>query len=84
MLLQAIAIDSTWDREFDELAKAYRGLGQTPDAINALQAAIARNPNKAEYHYVLARLYTQTHQTAEAKRQLAEYEREREGSTNAK
>ncbi len=31
----------------------------------------------AEYHYVLARMYTQSHQLSEAKEQLAEYEREK-------
>lgn len=77
MLLDAIKIDNTWDQEFEELSKAYRGLGQTADAIEALKHAIILNSHKAEYHYVLARLYTQTHQVAEAKAQLTEYERQK-------
>ncbi len=77
MLQEAIGIDSTWDQEFDELSKAYRGLGQITDGIDAIKRAIALNPRKAEYHYVLARMYTQSHQLSEAKAQLAEYEREK-------
>ena len=74
MLLEAIQIDSTWDQEFEELSKAYRGLGQIANAIDALKHAITLNPNKADYHYVLARLYTQTNQVALAKEQLSQYE----------
>jgi Tfp pilus assembly protein PilF len=74
MLLQAIQIDSRWDQAFDELSKAYRGLGQTGEAISAMTRAIGLNTRKPEYHYVLARLYRQTHQLAEAKKQLIEYE----------
>ncbi len=77
LLLQSIAIERTSDQAFEELSKAYRGLGQTADAIDALQHAIALNPQKAEYHYVLARLYTQTHRPDEAKAQLAEYQQSR-------
>jgi tetratricopeptide (TPR) repeat protein len=81
MLLQAVRIDNQWDQEFDELAKAYRGLGQTTEAISALKQAIALNPRKAEYHYVLAQLYKQTHQLTEAKQQLAEFERQKSPQT---
>ncbi len=75
MLLEAIKINDGWDQEFDELSKAYRGLGQTDLAIRSLKRAVEINPQKPEYHYVLARLYSQTHQTAEAKQELSEYER---------
>ncbi len=75
MLLDAIKIENTWDQEFNELSKAYRGLGQPAQAIDALKQAILLNPQKADYHYVLARLFTQQHQLAEAKVQLAEYAR---------
>jgi tetratricopeptide (TPR) repeat protein len=81
LLLQAIEIDHSWDQEYDELAKAYRGLGRTDEAINALKQAILLNPRKAEYHYVLARLYSQTHQFAQAKEQLAEYEHQKSPET---
>jgi tetratricopeptide (TPR) repeat protein len=77
LLLEAVQIDDSWDQEFDELSKAYRGLGQTSDAIAALKRAIVLNPHKAEYHYVLARLYNQTHQLVHAKEELAEYERQK-------
>lgn len=77
LLLQAIKIDNSWDQEFDELSKAYRGLGQTGDAIEALKRAIALNSRKPEYHYMLVRLYTQTHQLDRAKAELAEYERQK-------
>jgi len=74
LLLRAIEIERSWDQEYGELAKAYRGLGQTGEAIDALKQAVVLNPGKAEYHYVLAQLYRQTHQTAQATEQLAEYE----------
>ncbi len=73
-LLQAIAIDCSWDQEYDELSKAYRGLGQRKAAIDCLKHAIAINPTKAEYHYVLARLYTQTQQPEKARQELVDYE----------
>ena len=82
LLLQSLAIENNWDQAFDELSKAYRGLGKTADAIEALRRAIALNPQKAQYHYVLARLYTQTHQPDEAKAQLAEYEQSRLAKSN--
>lgn len=84
MLLQAIQIDGSSDQLFDELSKAYRGLGQTSDAIESLKKAVALNPGKAEYHYALARLYTQTHQLAEARTEIAEYEKTHEKSSKAK
>ncbi len=74
LLLQAIQISDKWDQAFEELSKAFRGLGQTTEAIDALQKAVLLNPGKAEYHYALARLYTQTHQLAQANQQLAEYQ----------
>ena len=75
MLLEAIQIDSSVDQEFEELSKAYRGLGQTTEAIAALKHAVALNPQKAELHYVLARLYTKTNRQAEAEAELAEYQK---------
>jgi tetratricopeptide (TPR) repeat protein len=80
--LRAIRIDDSWDQEYGELAKAYRGLNQTGEAIEALKRAIVLNPRKAEYHYVLARLYMQTHQLDQAKEQLAEYQRQKGPETN--
>jgi tetratricopeptide (TPR) repeat protein len=74
LLLKAVAIDRSWDQEYDELARAYRGLGEINEAIRALEQAIALRPEKAEYHYVLGRLYAQRNQSAEAKEQLAAYE----------
>ncbi len=82
LLLESLAIQRTWDQAFDELSKAYRGLGKTSDAIEALRRAIALNPQKAQYHYVLARLYTQTHQPEEAKAQLAQYEQDRQANSH--
>lgn len=75
LLLRAIQIDPSYDQAYSELAKAYRGLGKSSDAIAALQRAIAINANNPEYHYVLARLYTQTARANEAKQELAAYER---------
>jgi tetratricopeptide (TPR) repeat protein len=83
LLLQSITIEATCDQAFEELSKAYRGLGQTGDAIEALRRAIALNPQKAEFHYVLARLYTQTHQPDEAKAQLAEYQQSRQMNSHS-
>jgi len=73
MLQRAIAIDGSWDQAFDELAKAYRGLGQTELAIESLNRAIAINPNKLAYHYALAALYRKTGQSAAAMQELKAY-----------
>ncbi len=75
LLLEAIRINDSWDQEFDELSKAYRGLGEPELAIRSLKRAVAINPQKAEYHYVLSRLYSQSHQLAEAKQELSEYDK---------
>lgn len=83
LLLQAIQIDSSWAEEFEELSKAYRGLGQTNEAISSLKRAISINPKKAEPHYMLARLYSQIHRSEEARQELAEYERTRRQTTNS-
>jgi tetratricopeptide (TPR) repeat protein len=77
MLLEAVGIDNEWEQEFDELSKAYRGLGQKDEAIDVLKKAVALNPRKAEYHYVLARLYRQGNQVAQAKEELAQYEQQK-------
>jgi tetratricopeptide (TPR) repeat protein len=74
VLRQAIEIDSSWDQEYSELAKAYRGLGQTENAIETLKRAIAINPNKPEYHYSLAALYRRAGQSAAATQELKAYE----------
>lgn len=74
MLLQAIQIDGNSDQAFSELAKAYRGLGQTEEAIQSLKRAVAINPGKPEYHYSLAVLFRKVSQSAEASEQLKEYE----------
>lgn len=81
LLVKSIAIESNWDQAFDELSKAYRGLGQPAKAIEALQQASALNPQKSIYHYVLARLYTQVHQPDQAKAQIAQYQQERQASS---
>lgn len=75
MLQQAIAIDSRWDQAFSELAKAYRGLGQTELAIESYDRAIAINPNKLEYHYALAALYRKAGRRAAATQELKTYAR---------
>ncbi len=80
MLQQAIAIGGQWDQAFDELSKAYRGLGQKDLAIDSLKRAIAINPAKPEYHYALARLYTQANEKQQAEHELAIYEQERKRS----
>jgi thioredoxin-like negative regulator of GroEL len=46
-------------------------------AIDALKRAVAINPSKPEYHYALARLYSQTHQQTQAQEELTEYEKNR-------
>ena len=80
LLTESIGIDGQWAQAYEELSKAYRGLGRASDAIATLQRAVSLNPSKADNHYVLARLYTQTHQDAAARRELAEYERTRQPS----
>ncbi len=84
LLIEATHIDDRWDQEFDELSKAYRGLGETELAIDSLKRAVLINPEKAEYHYALARLYSQMHQSVQAKQELTEYEKDRQknSSTN--
>lgn len=73
MLRQAIEIDGEWDQAYSELAKAYRGMGQTERAIESLNRAIAINPNKLEYHYALAALYRKAGQSAAAMQELKTY-----------
>ena len=75
MLLQSIEIDGSWDQAYSELAKAYRGLGQTGNAIEALKRAIAINPDKPEYHYSLAALYRRAAKPAAATQELKIYEK---------
>jgi tetratricopeptide (TPR) repeat protein len=77
LLLQSLRFETNWDTAYDELSKAYRGLGMNSEAIDALRHAIALNSGKAEYHYVLARLLTQAHRAEEAKLELALYARQR-------
>lgn len=83
ILLQAIEIDASWDQAYSELAKAYRGLGQTSEAIQSLRRAIAINPKKPEYHYSLAALYRKDNQSAQASQELKVYEQIKQ-ATNAK
>ncbi len=80
LLLQAAAVDDSQDQEFEQLSKALRGLNRLPEAIEALRRAIALNPRKSEFHYSLARLYTQVQRDADAKAELSEYERVRAGA----
>ena len=80
LLLAAIQIDASWAQEFEELSKAYRGLGETKEAIDSLQKANAIQTHKVENHYVLARLYTQIHRPEEARRELAAYDKDRHPS----
>lgn len=81
LLLEAVKIDPRWDQAYCELGKAFRGLGRTAEAIVALKQATFLNPRNPEYHYMLAGLYTQTHQLDEAKEQLAEFVRQRNSGT---
>ncbi len=74
MLKESLTISERWDQAFDELFKAYRGLGQTNLAMDSLKRAIALNPSKAEYHYALARLYSQSNEPAKAKEELTLFE----------
>ncbi len=74
MLQRSILIDNRWDQAFNELFKAFRGLGQNALAIDSLKRAIALNPSKAEYHYALGRLYSQANDKAGANHELALYE----------
>jgi tetratricopeptide (TPR) repeat protein len=75
MLQRAIALDNRWDQAYSELAKAYRGLGQTALAIESYDRAIAINPNKLEYHYALAALYRRAGRPAAAIQELKTYAR---------
>lgn len=74
LLQRAVQLDSRWDQAYFELSKAYRSLDQNEKAIEALKQAIALNHDKSEYHYVLARLYSQMHRSDQARAELAEYE----------
>ncbi len=78
LLERAIAIESSWDQAYEELSKAYRGLGKTAEAIDMLEKALVLNPNKTESHYVLFRLYTQAGRQEEAARELTSYQRAKE------
>jgi tetratricopeptide (TPR) repeat protein len=78
LLLQAVGMDASWAQAFDELSKAQRELGQTGEAIDSLRRAIALDPQKAEYHYVLARLYRQANQPEKAEEQMGEYRRSKQ------
>lgn len=71
LLLHSIEIEDKYDAAYYELSKAYRGLGRTADAIAALRHASTLNPRRADYHYVLARLLTQSHQPDKAKIELS-------------
>lgn len=82
LLQGAIKIDASLDQAFDELSKANRGLGEMGKAIDALKQAIVLNPRKAEYHYALARLYTQTNRAEEARKELAAYQGQRTIDSN--
>ena len=73
MLTQAIKIDQRFDQAYSELAKAYRGLGQTGEAIQNLERAAALNPQKPEYHYALAVLYRKIGQKQEANLEMKKY-----------
>jgi tetratricopeptide (TPR) repeat protein len=75
VLKQAIEIDGRWDQAYSELAKAYRGLGETENAIASFKRAIAINPNKLEYHYSLAALYRKAGEPTAATQELETYER---------
>jgi len=83
LLLQAIAIDKSWDQEFEELSKSYRGLNQITEAIDALKKAVALNPGKPEPHYVLSRLYAQVQRQQDAQTELTLYQRARQAGSNA-
>jgi tetratricopeptide (TPR) repeat protein len=66
LLVTALQIDARFDQAFEELGKAYRGLGDLEQAIDSYKKAIALNPRKAEYHYALAQLYRLSHRPEDA------------------
>jgi tetratricopeptide (TPR) repeat protein len=66
LLVTAVQIDGRFDQAFEELGKAYRGLGDFEKAIDSYQKAVALNPRKAEYHYALAQLYRLIHRPEDA------------------
>ena len=82
LLLRAIDIDKSWDQEFEELAKSYRGLGQIAAAIDAVKKAIALSPGKPEPHYVLSHLYGQVQRQQDAQAELTLYQRARQAGAN--
>jgi tetratricopeptide (TPR) repeat protein len=66
LLVTAVQIDARFDQAFEELGKAYRGLGELDKAIDSYRKAIVLNPQKAEYHYALAQLYRLSHRPEDA------------------
>ncbi len=57
LLVRATAIAPTASKGFEELARAYTGLGQLAPARAAMERAVALNPRNSRLHYQLGRLY---------------------------
>ena len=55
--LEALRIDSKFDRALAGLAETYMATGRYPEAISKLQNAIQISPNSPSLHYVLAQAY---------------------------
>lgn len=84
MLAQAVQIDARFDQAFEELGKAYRGLGDLEKSIDSYKRAIALNPGKAEYHYALAQLYRLSHRPEDARLETAQFQKMKEAGATAK
>jgi tetratricopeptide (TPR) repeat protein len=84
LLVQAVRIDARFDQAFEELGKAYRGLGDLDRAIQSYQQAIAINPRKAEYHYALAQVYRLGHRQEEALLEMIQFQRVKAGNSAGK
>jgi tetratricopeptide (TPR) repeat protein len=84
MLVEAIRIDARFDQAFEELGKAYRGLGDLEKAIDSYKRAIVLNSGKAEYHYALAQLYRSNHRLEDARKETAQFQKMKEAGALAK
>jgi len=57
------------------LAKAYRGSGQTNQAVKAARRCIERKPEFADAHYLLAQLYLETGQRELALEEMEKFQK---------
>ncbi|HEV2423679.1 MAG TPA: tetratricopeptide repeat protein [Terriglobia bacterium] len=72
---KALALDSEAVPARLGLAKALRQLGRRSEALTALEPASRSAPNDPDVHFVLAQIYRDLGQTAEAQKEMAAFQR---------